>query len=337
METLSRVVVGIDVSKRKLDVALLANNKIKNKSVENSSKGYAELVGWLGKQSVELSTLHVCMESTGIYSEPVALGLVDLGLAVSLVNARCIKGFAQSENIRNKNDIIDSAVIARYCLKMEPELWKAPPREQRLLRGWVDRLAALKDIRQQEENRLEAHQFAGQAEVAAHVTDHVTWLNAQIKQLETDIDDHIDRHPGLKHDVDLITTIPGIGRTTAAKMIGHIGDVRRFDSAKALAAFIGVTPKQRQSGTSLKGRTTISRIGSPQLRASLYMPSIVAKRHNPILHDFAERLQANGLHNMAVLAAVSRKLVHMIYGVVCSGKPFDPNFLKSRLAIQDGI
>lgn len=337
MEITNAPILGIDVSKKKLDAALLDGGKLKNKVVQNSKAGYAELAQWVSKQKVEITAVHACMESTGIYSEPVAIGLQELGMKVSMVNPGCIKGFAQSENIRNKNDKVDAGVIARYCRAMTPELWEAPPPAQRLLRGWVDRLLALQDIRQQESNRIEAHEFAGQAELAKHTKEHVDWLDTQIEQLKKDIDDHIDRDPGLRQDVELITSIPGIGRATAAKVLSYAGDIRRFDNAKSFAAFAGVTPKQRQSGTSVRGRTMISRIGNSQLRTSLYMPGVVAKKHNPILRAFAARLTENGLCNMAVVSAVMRKLVHLIYGVLRSGKPFDPNYLQSGLAIQDGI
>lgn len=330
-------IVGIDVSKKKLDVALLVDGKLKSKVVDNSPEGYGELEVWLGKQKIVVSDAHACMESTGIYSEPVALALQEKGLTVSVVNPNCIKSFGQSENVRNKNDSIDAGVIARYCAALAPEPWVPPPPEQRRLRAWSDRLLALKDIRQQEMNRIEAHQIAGQTELIAHVNEHVLWLDSQIAQIEKDIDDHIDRHPDLKRDVDLITTIPGLGRTTAAKVIGHLGDIRRFASAKALAAYIGVTPRQRSSGSSVRGRTMMCRMGNVQLRASLYMPSIVARRFNPLLNTFAERLLATGMPKMAVIGAVMRKLVHQIYGVIRSGKPFDPRIMNSRLANQDGI
>lgn len=330
-------VVGIDVSKKKLDVALLVDGKLKSKVVENSPRGYGELEVWLQKQKVVVSEVHACMESTGIYSEPVALALQEKGMVVSVVNPNCIKSFGQSENVRNKNDGIDAGVIARYCVAMSPELWVAPSPEQRKLRAWSDRLVALKDIRQQEMNRIEVHQIAGQTEMEAHIGEHVTWLDSQIEQIEKDIDDHIDNHPDLKQDIDLITTIPGLGRTTAAKVIGHLGDIRRFDSAKALAAYVGVTPRQRSSGSSVRGRTMMSRMGNVHLRSALYMPSIVARAHNPLLNAFAARLAATGMSKMAVIGAVMRKLVHQIYGVIRSGKAFDPKILNSRLAIQDGI
>ncbi len=330
-------VVGIDVSKKKLDVALLVNGKLKSKVIDNSVEGHKFLVDWLSKSKAPLTELHVCMEATGVYFEPVALAVHEAGIKVSVVNPACIKGFGHSENIRNKNDAIDAGLIARYCLAMSPSLWTPPPLEQRQLRAWATRVQALKDIRQQELNRLEAHAITGMDVVAAHVNEHISWLDAEIEKLEKEIDDHIDRHPGLKHDAELIGSIPGIGATTVARILGHIGDVRRFESAKAFAAFLGVTPKQRTSGTSVKGRTMISRTGNTALRAALYMPSLVARRHNPILSRFAERLLATGMAKKAVIGAVMHKLTHLIYGVIHTGKPFDPNFLSKGLAIQDGI
>lgn len=329
--------VGIDVSKKKLDVALLFNGKVKSKVIENSLSGHKQLIDWLGRSKVPLAGMHVCMEATGVYYEALAFALHDAGLQVSVVNPACIKGFAQTENLRNKNDAVDAALIARYCSRMTPAVWTPPPLEQRQLRAWTVRVDALKDIRQQEQNRLEAHTVSGMAEVAAHVSEHISWLDAEIKKLEHDIDDHIDRHPGLKKDAELIESIPGIGATTVAKVLGHIGDVRRFASAKAFAAFLGVTPRQRTSGSSVRGRTMMSRTGHTSMRAALYMPAIVAKRHNPTLRSFAQRLLATGMANKAVVGAVMHKLAHLIYGVVRNGKPFDANYVQKGLALQDSI
>jgi transposase len=329
-------VMGIDVSKKKLDIALLVNGKVKSKVLDNTPEGYEELLVWLNKSKALKADLHVCMEATGVYYEAVALALVEADLQVSVVNPGCIKGFGRSENIRNKNDAIDAGLIARYCLAMKPAPWTPPPLEQRQLRAWSLRVQALKDIRQQEENRLEAHAITGMADVAAHVKEHIKWLDTEIKKLETEIDDHIDRHPGLKHDAELIASIPGIGATTVVRLLGHLGDIRRFESAKAFAAFLGVTPKQRSSGTSIRGRTMISRSGSSTLRAALYMPSLVARRHNPILNKFAERLLSKGMAKKAVICAVMHKLTHLIYGVIRTEKPFDPDYLPRGLAIRDG-
>lgn len=330
-------VVGIDVSKKKLDVELRFNGKVKTKVIENSPAGHKQLIEWLGKSKASMAEMHACMEATGVYYEMVALSLHGAALKVSVVNPACIKGFAQTENLRNKNDAVDAGLIARYCARMTPALWAPPPLEQRELRAWTVRLQSMKDIRQQELNRLEAHTVSGMEEVAAHVNEHITWLDVEINKLEHDIDDHIDRHPGLKKDAELIESIPGIGATTVAKILGQIGDVRRFESAKAFAAYLGVTPRQRSSGSSLRGRTMMSRTGHTSMRAALFMPALVAGRHNPLLRDFAERLLATGMAKKAVIGAVMHKLAHLIYGVVRNGKPFDANYLQKGLAIQDGI
>jgi len=325
-------VVGIDVSKKKLDAALLADGKLKYKVVENTNKGYEELVVWLRKQGVVIEDVHACMESTGVYSEPVALGLLAKGLKVSVVNPNLVKGFGQSENIRNKNDRADAGVIARYCATMHPPPWQAPSAELQHLRSLTDRVAALKDMRQQEENRLEGYTTRNDLAMQAEATQMIAHFDEAIKRLGKDIDDHIDRHPDLKRDVDLMTSIPGLGRVTAAKVISRVGDIRRFTDAKKLAAYLGVTPKQRQSGSSVRGRSTISRMGSGEVRTAMYLPAITAIRYNPLIAAFAERLRANGMAKMAVVVAAMRKLVHQIYGVVCSGRPFDPNFLQKPLA-----
>jgi len=318
--------IGIDVSKYKLDVALIIEGKLRSKAVTNSSTGYQELTAWLARENVELDSCLVCMESTGVYSEPVALGLQALGLTVRIVNPGRIKGYGQSELVRNKNDGIDAALIARYCAKMQPQPWKSPTPEQRQLRSWCDRLKALKAMRLQEENRQEACIVTANLELVDHIEQHVGWLKAQIKLVEQHIEDHIACHPKLKRDSDLMTSIPGIGKATAAVMLGHVGDIRRFDNAKALAAHLGVSPRQRSSGTSIRGRTSMCQTGSRATRSALYMPAVVACRHNPVLKVFAERLHINGLPKKAVIGAVMRKLVHLMFAVIRSGVEFQADY-----------
>ena len=329
--------VGIDVAKRKLDIALLYKGKVKSKVVENSPAGYALLLQWLAQQSANTDASHVCMEATGPYSEAVALALSDAGWTISVVNPARIKGFAQGELARNKTDRADAALLARFCLAMRPSVWIPPSQEWRQLRAWVDRLQALKDMRQQEVNRIEANEAANQPEVVKAIQMHVDWLDAQIKQLESDIDDHINRHPQLKQDAQLLLSIPGIGATTVAKLLAYAGDIKRFANAKALAAFIGVTPRHKLSGSSVKGRTMMSRTGHADLRKALYMPGMVGLRHNPVIREFGQRLRAKGMAPKAVVGAAMRKLAHLIYGVISSGMPFDAKLAGMTVDFQDGI
>lgn len=330
-------VLGIDVSKRKLDLALMHAGKVRSKVVANDAEGHRQLEIWLLAQGAVAADTRVCLEATGPYSEAIAVFLSDRGWTVSVVNPAQVKGFAQSQMVRNKTDKADAALLARFCAAIRPAPWSAPSPAYRQLRLKVERRQALQEMYQQECNRLEALRTNDEHLMMAEVQEHIEWLVKRLARLDDDIDGHIDRHAELKTDADLMKSIPGIGSNTVAKVLAYLGDVRRFRSAKALAAFVGVSPRLRLSGSSVRGRSAISRMGHASMRQALYMPGMVALRHNPILKTFGERLRANGLAPKAVIGAVMRKLVHMIYGVVRSGEPFRADYGHPALDAKDGI
>ena len=328
--------VGIDVAKSKLDVGLLdGRDKVKSHVFDNSAKGFEALIAWLKQRGCDPVLTKVCMEATGPYSEAVATTLSDAGWFVSVVNPSRIKGFAQSEMARNKTDKADAGLLARFTQAMKPEAWTPQALEIRELRALVDRLQALKEMQQQEANRLES--ALNQPTMQASIHSHMQWLRGNIKELEQQIDDHIDGHPGMRADVELITSIPGLGNTTAAKVLAYLGDVRRFRSAKALAAFIGVTPRLKESGSSVRGRSMISRSGHAYIRHSLYMPAMVALKYNPLIKAFGLRLKGEGLAPKAVISASMHKLVRFIYGVLKTRAMFNAQLLGNSLDFQDGI
>ncbi len=331
--------VGIDVSKRKLDVAATdLRGKCKNRVFSNDAQGVLELHRWLQERGLMQQSARLCMEATGPYSETAATALVDAGWVVSVVNPARVKGFAQGELSRNKTDRADAGLLMRFGAALQPQRWQPSPAELRQLRALVDRLQSLKDMHQQEANRLEAC-LAAQEDQAlqSSIEEHMTWLSQRIKELTSQINDHIDRHPKLREDAQLIQSIPGLGQTTTAKVLAYLGDVRRFKNAKALTAFIGVTPKLKLSGSSVKGKSGISRTGHAAVRHALYMPAMVALKHNPAVKEFGQRLKTSGLAPKAVIAAAMRKLACLIYGVLNSGQPFDARLAMPRLDIQDGI
>lgn len=317
-------VVGIDVSKRKVDLVLLRADKLKHKSLSNDVRGFEALLAWLHKQGVHEA--HACMESTNIYGEALAEYLYDHGYTVSIVNPARVKGFAQSELARTKTDKADAAVIARFCAALRPAPWAPDPLEIRHLRALVRRLEALLEMRQQEVNRLHV---APELVVDA-LGEHIDYLDTSIEQIKQQIRDHIDNHPDLRQKRKLLDSIPGIGEATIAVVLSEFAIITKFKSAKALAAFIGVAPRQRQSGDTVRGRTMMSKIGRSQLRKAFFMPALVALRYNPILVDMKRRLSALGKTKMAIVGAAMRKLVHLIYGVLKSGRPFDANYAVSQ-------
>jgi transposase len=142
--------------------------------------------------------------------------------------------------------------------------------------------------------------------------------------LKQQIRDHIDGHPGLRDQARLLESIPGVGAATIAQLLAVLGDLTRFKSARQLAAFLGLTPRQRQSGSSVLGKTRMAKMGHSQLRKALFFPAIVATRFNPLVRAFAQRLAQAGKSKMAIIGAAMRKLVHIIFGVLKSGRTFDP-------------
>jgi len=320
---MSKIALGIDVSKLTFDVALLLEtNKVKTKKFDNKSKGFVELVEWLNKKNVQ--DLHVCMEATGVYSNALATYLFDTGYMVSVVNPVQIKGFAQSELSRNKTDKADAQLIARFCRAMQPKPWQPKPLHIRELQELVRRLEALQNMYYQENNRLQV----ASSHVKTSIEAVLSMLNEELEAVKKKIHEHIEQYPDLHEKSKLLETIPGVGDATISQVLAFIGNVDDFKNAKQFAAFVGLNPKQRQSGTSVHGRSRMSKIGSASLRKAFYMPAVSAKHHNPIVRDFCENLKKAGKPTMLIIGAAMRKLVHIIFGVLKSGKPFNINFSK---------
>lgn len=314
--------LGIDISKRKFDAALLRDGKLRNKSCPNTREGFEELVRWMERQGAQL--VHACMEATGTYGEPLASYLVARGHMVSMVNPARIKGFAQSKLSRTKTDLVDAGLIAQFCEALQPELWTPLPSEVRELQSLVRRLSDLNGMLQMEQNRLESG--AASESVSGLIAQHVTQLQEQIKETKKRIARHFDDHPGLREKRDLLATIPGIGELTASILLAEIGDFSNFESARQLVAYCGLNPRERRSGSSVRGRVHLSKVGNARVRKALYMPALVAIRCNPLVKALSERMRASGKVSMVIIGAAMRKLLHLVFGVLKRERAFDAGF-----------
>jgi transposase len=186
------------------------------------------------------------------------------------------------------------------------------------------RLESLAEMRQQEVNRLASRPKA--AEVIASLKAHIEYLDREIGKTKKLIGSHLEGHPGLKRQRELLTSIPGIAELTAAKLLAEVSDWSAFGSARQVAAYAGLTPRQRVSGSSVRGKPRLSKIGNAKLRCALYMPAVVALRCNPVIKAFCARLRERGLRSKALVGAAMRKLLHQVYGVLKSGRKFDPDY-----------
>lgn len=315
---MTKTALGIDISKHKFDAALLINGKFKTKAFSNTEKGCIALIEWFKKYNP--INLHICMEATGIYGQKLANFLVERNIHVSVVNPAQIKGFGQCELSRNKSDKADAKLIARFCKAMNPESWEPPPTHIQELRGWVKRLDSLNSMKRQEENRLESTSD----EIQEEITNVITFLEQEIKRVKLTISELIDKHEDFSQKKKLLESIPGVGEATISVVLAFLGQPENFSSAKEMAAFVGLNPKQRQSGSSVNGRTHLSKTGNSAIRKALYMPAIVASRHNPVIKKFCDNLADAGKTKMVVIGASMRKLVHIIYGVLKNQCPFNP-------------
>lgn len=311
--------LGIDISKDSFHVELSVNHKLRHRRLANRQEGFAELWVWLAKHKAP--AVHACLEATGPYSEALALFLHEHGVTVSLVNPAQIKAFGQSELLRNKDDRPDAGLIRRFCEKQQPAAWTPAPPHFRELQALTRHLDNLLETRQQQLNRLETATTKAVVQSLRKLVRHV---EAEIKRTEQQIKDHIDRHPELKQQCQLLESIPGIGKRTATKLLAEIENISQYRSARQVAAYAGLTPRNNRSGT-IRGQTRLSKTGNARVRKALFLPAMVAKRHNPVVRSFCQRLAQHGKNKMQLVGAAMRKLIHIAFGVLKSGKVFDPD------------
>jgi transposase len=266
------------------------------------------------------------MEGTGVYHEQAALALADAGVMLSIVNPAQVKDFGRGLAVRTKTDGMDSFVLARYGALLKPAAWNPPAPEARLLQALLARREAIAQDLQRERNRQEkAAATESPAQISQSLADSLSFLSRQLTKLQQEIDDHIDRHPSLKDDMTLLQSIPAVGSQVGSHLLSvmHSHD---FKSAEQLAAYLGLVPVERQSGSSLMGRARLSKAGPARVRAVLYMAAIVATRYNPHVKALYERLLARGKSKMSALGAAMRKLVHLCFGVIKTRQPYQHDY-----------
>ena len=317
--------LGLDVSKLTFHACHVRHSgKLRHRAFANSAEGFSQLSDWLAKQGAE--RVHACMEATGAYYEALAAYLHGEGHTVSVVNPAAVKAYAQSRLSRTKTDRVDATLIASFCAERRPPAWAPPAAELRELQALVRRLDSLVEMRTMEENRLAAGVTV--EAVRTSLEESISYLSEQIRKTEALTRSHIDSHPGLRRQRELLDSIPGIGEATAAALLAEVPDILQYRSARRVAAFAGLVPRERQSGSSVRGRVRLSKIGNARLRKALYFPAITALRCSPFFQAWAEGLRQRGKSKMAVVGAAMRKLVHLAYGVLKTGRPFDPEWAK---------
>jgi len=301
-------VLGIDVSKADFHAWLLQSDGHVDKRFANNAGGFGDLRKWLQTQGSPKP--HVCMESTGNYFRPLATALFEADIVVSVVNPRRTLHFAKSLLQRTKTDKADAQMIARFCLTQRPAAW-APARPEILeIRGLLSyrhqlvgettrlkQIVATVEVNKQLRRLHEAHLTSAQRAIAV--------VEKQLRQI-------VAANRSLSAQVAAVEEAKGFGFLTAITLVAHL-PIDRLRSPKAAAAFVGLSPREHQSGTSINGKPRICKAGNAQVRAALFMPAQSAKRFNPILAAFAARLEGRNKPSKVVTVAVMRKMVVLAY------------------------
>jgi transposase len=310
-ESSSVDVLGIDISKADFHVCLIQGSKRAKKSFPNAAAGYGRLWSWLKNR--RCGEVHACMEATGAYWMGLATALHAGGAIVSVVNPSQTVFFARSQLRRTKTDAVDAEMIAEFCERHEPGRWTPPPVEMLELRGLLSYRRHLIE----ERTRLKqlVTQIQANAELQALHHRQLKGLEQNVEAIESQLRGLVQRHRVLREAVEALTVVAGIGLLTALSLVAQL-PVDRLRNAKAAAAYVGLAPSERQSGTSIHAKPRICKTGNAELRRDLFMPAAVAIRYNPILRAFAERLKERGKPAKVVITAVMRKLAVLAFTIL---------------------
>jgi len=317
---MDKIVIGIDISKKKFDACLALSGcgfqKWKRQTFDNTQEGFKTFAAWFKHDNIKV---HVVMEATGRYGEDLATFLYKAGHDVSVINPAQIKHYGRSLLRRAKTDRVDSQLIAEFAQRHELHLWKPLSATAQAFKEQVRCLEDFKTDETQASNRLKQ---AKDLQVKKMLEERLAHIRQQMKRLKKELKDLIEKDTSLKQGIKLLMSIPGIGETSACSLIAELPDLETFKCAKQLGAYAGLNPSIRTSGTSVKGRGSLSRVGRKMLRKILYFPALSLMRAHSPLRPFIERLRVRGKKGMVIVGAIMHKLTHIVFGVLKKQQPF---------------
>lgn len=305
--------VGVDVSKRHLDVASSETDVVER--VSNDAVGIAALVAQATAPAVD----RIVVEASGGYETHLVAALADAGLPVVVVNPRPVREFARATGRLAKTDRIDAQVLVAFALAVQPPLRPLKDEQAAALRELLARRQQLLQMRTAEKNRLA---LTPSASVRKNLKAHLKWLDRHLGDTDREIRALIRSSPVWRTRDELLKGIPGLGETTAHALIGQLPELGSLDR-KQIAALAGLAPFNRDSGT-LRGHRTIWG-GRRAVRQALYMATISAIRCNPSIRTFYQRLKANGKPSKVAITACMRKLLTIANAVVRDQSEWSPN------------
>jgi len=318
------VLVGIDISADELVVAVEREGEsLPVTSFENDAAGHRKLIRWLTKST---RSVRVCLEATGVYGLDLSLALHRTkGIEVMVANPRAIKDFARAFLQRSKTDALDAAVILEFVKRMPFQVWQAPPVEIQQLRAISRRITALTKNKSMEKNRLHASDHSEELTKFTRddMASHIEYLAQSIRRLGEEAVAMIRLSPELSREFDHLISVKGIAEASATQILAELAVLPGDMTSRQWVAHAGLDPRHHESGTSIHRPARVSKAGNKYLRSALYMPALVAVRHEPNVRAFYEKLLARGKKPLQAIVAVMRKLLHAIYGMFRHDRDFE--------------
>jgi transposase len=304
--------VGIDVSKDRLDVHVLPEGE--SFVVARDGEGLAELVERLGTLGPE----RIAVEATGGFETVVAAALAGASLPVVVVNPAQVRHFAQALGRRAKTDPIDASMIARFVEATRPDLRELPDEATQLLADLVARRRQIIEMIVAERNR---EKRVAISRIRKSIARLIAALEKELSEIDAEIDASVRGSPAWREKEDLLASVPGVGSITARTLIAELPELGTLDG-KRIASLAGLAPFTRQSGQ-WKGKAMIAG-GRKSVRSALFLASLVACRHNPVLKAFRQRLVEAGKPKMLVAIAAARKLLTILNAILRDKQPWRP-------------
>lgn len=322
-----KLFVGVDISATTVMVAWLAPGLPLSQpiSLSQTPQSFTLLQKRLCALGYEPVEILVVMEATGSYWMALAMALAAAGFGVSVINPHQAHHFAKALLKRAKTDEVDAQTLAQLAACLNPALWLPPPPIYHELQQRLAERDVLVDVRQQVRNQLYAlrQQPIVIAAVQARMEQLIATFNAQIVAIEHELREALQHDAAWAAAAARLQTIPGIGLLSAAWLLASTLNFSICPTPEAAAAYAGLVPRPYQSGTSVRGRASIGHTGHSRLRAVLYMTTLSAAQHNPIIKRFYHRLRAAGKPHKVARCAAARKLMHIAWAVVIKEQPFE--------------
>lgn len=325
--------IGVDVAKKTFDAALVRDGQkwsttpmstVPVRSFVRTREGVGEFLSWLDSLTGGDGAARAVMEATGRYSIELAVWMTECrpSLAPAIEAPQQTAAFMKSLGLRGKTDKMEARALGFYGIERQPCPHRQAGKEEMLLRDLVRYRDFLVQQRVAEANR------AGEMKHCPFVKKMADSRQAQmdedIKKTEAKMHEVANSAPGLKNDIDQLCTIYGVGFIVAATIRAELGDLRRFQKAKQLSAYAGLSPSRRESGTSVNGRAHMDKKGNPLVRKALYLSAMVAIRGKNELQQSYLKLREDGKAPMSAIGAIMRRLLVLMRAILISGKPFNP-------------